>query len=109
MEPTHAHSISHSELREIVDRGTGLGDDSNTFMSEPLIGVTVVLIGSANAAVGYLDDDLGWSWVTVAFGFNDVSGFGAFEDCEINAHDWGGNRINLGMWEFSEKCIVDVY
>ncbi len=82
-----------------MDRGADLGDDSNAFVPEPLVGVTVVLIRSANTAVGNLDNDLGRPRVTVAFGFDDISGFGAFEDCKIDAHDRKGNRTKLRRWK----------
>jgi hypothetical protein len=93
MEPTHAHSVADFELRDFGHRGSNLGDDSNAFMSKTLLVVKVVLIGTANTAMRYLDDDLGRPWFTMTFCFDYFSTFGPFEDSEVDSHGY--------------ECIVD--
>jgi hypothetical protein len=93
VKPTHAHSISYSKVGNVVDKGTDFDDDSNAFMSESLLSVTIVLIRAADTAVGYLNDDLSWFGVAMAFCLDDFSGFGAFEDCEIDSHGCRCNDI----------------
>jgi hypothetical protein len=106
VEPTHAHSISYSEVGNVVDRGTDLGDDSNTFMSESLLSVTVVLIRAADAAVRYLNDGLSWFGVAMAFGLDDFSGFGAFEDCGIDSHSCRCNRIKSNERKYQRRMVM---
>jgi hypothetical protein len=103
VEPTHAHSITYSEVGNVQHRGTDLGDDSDAFVSESLIGVTVVLICTADTAVGYLDDNFGWFGVAVAFGLDDLSGFGTFEDSEIDTHGCRYGRAKLSNKNYFEK------
>ena len=89
-----------------MDRGANFGDNSNTFMSKTLLGVTIVLVGAANTAVGYLDDDLCWSRVAMAFSFDNLSCLGTFEDGEIDAHDERCKRIELDRWKYQISVII---
>lgn len=86
VEPTHSHTVTNSEVGNIVNGRPNLGDDTNTLMPEPHVGVAVVLIGTADAAVGNLDDDLPGPWIAVALALDDVSGRGAFEYGKVDAH-----------------------
>lgn len=109
VEPAHSHTVTNSEVGNIVNGRPDLGDDTNTFMPEPHVGVAVVLIGTADAAVGDLDDDLPGRWVAVALALDDVSSRGAFEYGEVDAHVRGCSTGFLNGRKYLEKGLGSLY
>ena len=71
-------------------------------MSETLLIMTVMFIGTADTTMGYLNDDLGWARLTMALCLDDISGFGSFEDREVDTH---GYRLSSKEYDGTEVSV----
>lgn len=63
-----------------------LFDDTNSFMAETLISVSVMLICAAYTTMAQLDQRFRRAYLAVTTGLNDIPAFGAFEDFEVDSH-----------------------
>lgn len=86
LQPSHADSVSNLQIGQSKSLRSEFFDDAYSFVAEPLISMSKVLICATKTAMGKFDKCFSWSKFKLVFRLDYRTIVGAFENFEVEAH-----------------------